>query len=152
MGVTYLLDTHVFLWVLANPDVIPPQIRASLADRDNPMLVSAISAFEITTKARLGKLEAGDLPFTFVDRVEQIGAKSLPVSAPTRSVSWLDVVGSSRPLRPDIGSPGHGGADHSGDQGPRDRGAADHPSPVVGMRFSSDPPDDRVAGVRCRHD
>lgn len=80
MGVSYLLDTHVVLWLLADPARVPDPIRQALADRSNALLVSAISAFEITTKARLGKLDAGDLPLTLTNRVEQIGATSLPVT------------------------------------------------------------------------
>lgn len=80
MGVSYLLDTHVFLWLLAQPDRIPERVRSSLADRTNVLLLSAISAFEITTKARLGKLDAGDLPLTLLSRVSQVGATPLPVT------------------------------------------------------------------------
>lgn len=80
MGVSYLLDTHVVLWLFAEPARVPTKVIDSLADRDNALLVSAISAFEITTKARLGKLDAGDLPMTLTNRVDQIGATSLPVT------------------------------------------------------------------------
>jgi len=80
MGVSYLLDTHIFLWLLAEPARIPEPVRHSLADRDNALLVSAISAFEITTKARIGKLDAGQLPLTLPARVQQIGATDLPLS------------------------------------------------------------------------
>lgn len=80
MGVTYLLDTHVFLWLLAEPARIPGPVRDLLADRTNALVVSAISAFEITTKVRLGKLDAGELPVTMPWRVAQIGATTLPVS------------------------------------------------------------------------
>lgn len=80
MGVSYLLDTHVVLWLLAGPTRIPEKVLNTLADRSNSLVVSAISAFEITTKARLGKLDAGELPLTFAARVEQMGATALPVT------------------------------------------------------------------------
>jgi len=80
VGVTYLLDTHVLLWLLVDPARIPDDVRRFLADRSNTLLVSAISGFEITTKARLGKLDAGELPLSLPARVEQIGATTLPVS------------------------------------------------------------------------
>jgi PIN domain nuclease of toxin-antitoxin system len=80
VGVTYLLDTHVLLWLLADPDRIPETVLSALADRSNSLVVSAISAFEITTKARLGKLYAGELTLTLASRVAQIGATTLPVN------------------------------------------------------------------------
>ncbi len=80
MGVSYLLDTHVLLWLLAEPTRIPESVLHPLADRGNTLVVSAISAFEITTKARLGKLEAGELPLTLAARVERMGATALPVT------------------------------------------------------------------------
>jgi PIN domain nuclease of toxin-antitoxin system len=79
VGVTFLLDTHVLLWLLADPDRIPEPVRASLGDRSNNVVVSAISAFEITTKARLGRLDAGELTLTLASRVSQMGATTLPV-------------------------------------------------------------------------
>jgi PIN domain nuclease of toxin-antitoxin system len=90
--VTYLLDTHVLLWLLANPTRIAEPVRRSLADRGNSLVVSAISAFEITTKARLGKLDAGELTLTLASRVTQIGATTLPVGIEhalfAGSMSW----------------------------------------------------------------
>lgn len=33
---SFLLDTHVFLWLLASPDRIPPRVRTQLADPAAP--------------------------------------------------------------------------------------------------------------------
>ena len=51
-----LLDTHAFLWWLDGDRRLPPKVRRALGDDTNRILVSAASAWEITTKARLGKL------------------------------------------------------------------------------------------------
>jgi PIN domain nuclease of toxin-antitoxin system len=51
-----LLDTHTFLWWLAGNEALPVTARAAIADEDNDVFVSAASAWEITTKHRLGKL------------------------------------------------------------------------------------------------
>lgn len=80
MGVRFLLDTHVLLYLLADPNRVPASIRETLADRSHDLLVSAISAFEISTKQRLGKLDAGDLVSTLPHRLDRIGAATLPVS------------------------------------------------------------------------
>lgn len=51
-----LLDTHAFLWWLDGDRRLSARSRRVIADETNAVLVSAASAWEITTKARLGKL------------------------------------------------------------------------------------------------
>ena len=51
-----LLDTHVLLWALLKPQKLSPELRHSLENSDNSLVVSAASAWEIATKWRLGKL------------------------------------------------------------------------------------------------
>jgi len=51
-----LLDTHVLLWALLEPQKLSLALRNSLEDSDNTLVVSAASAWEIATKWRLGKL------------------------------------------------------------------------------------------------
>jgi PIN domain nuclease of toxin-antitoxin system len=54
--VRLLLDTHTLLWWLDGDRRLSRSARAHIGDEDNLVLVSAASASEITTKARLGKL------------------------------------------------------------------------------------------------
>jgi len=51
-----LLDTHALLWWLDGDRRLPLKVRRAIAAESNTILVSAVSAWEITTKARLGKL------------------------------------------------------------------------------------------------
>jgi PIN domain nuclease of toxin-antitoxin system len=51
-----LLDTHVFLWWLAGDTRLPVRAREILGDPLVVGLVSAASAWEISTKVRIGKL------------------------------------------------------------------------------------------------
>ena len=51
-----LLDTHALLWWLDGDRQLSRTARRHLEEEDNTVLVSAASAWEITTKARLGKL------------------------------------------------------------------------------------------------
>ena len=51
-----LLDTHAFLWWLDGDRRLSVKARRAIANDSNAILVSAVSAWEITTKARLGKL------------------------------------------------------------------------------------------------
>ena len=53
----YLLDTHVLVWALDNPDELSAKCLRLLSDSANlPFGVAAISLWEIATKAGAGKL------------------------------------------------------------------------------------------------
>jgi PIN domain nuclease of toxin-antitoxin system len=54
--VRLLLDTHALLWWLDGDRRLSLKARRAIANESNAILVSAASAWEITTKARLGKL------------------------------------------------------------------------------------------------
>lgn len=56
MGVTLLLDTHALIWWLGGDERLSPAARTAIADPTSRVLVSAACAWEIATKARLGKL------------------------------------------------------------------------------------------------
>ncbi len=57
-----LLDTHALLWWLAgDASNLSARARNAIGDTNNLVHVSAASAWEIATKQRLGKLDAGVL-------------------------------------------------------------------------------------------
>jgi PIN domain nuclease of toxin-antitoxin system len=58
----YLLDTHAFLWSLAQSTMIPARVRQELRNPRNEVFVSAVNLWEISIKTRLGKLDLGGLP------------------------------------------------------------------------------------------
>lgn len=77
-----LLDTHVLLWALMQPDRLSDPVRRWLLDPATNVLVSSASAWEIATKHRLGKLpDAGDVVIGYVDHLAQLGAEELPITA-----------------------------------------------------------------------
>jgi PIN domain nuclease of toxin-antitoxin system len=62
-AIRLLLDTHALLWWLFDDPKLSSAARSAIADPQNMVVVSAASAWEITTKHRLGLLpEAGDVP------------------------------------------------------------------------------------------
>lgn len=75
----FLLDTHVFLWLLGEPDRVGQAARSLLADRQNRLLVSAVSAMEVATKIRLGRLAAPGLVETWQAKVVAMSAEPLPL-------------------------------------------------------------------------
>lgn len=51
-----LLDTHALLWWATEDKALSAKARRRMKDETTSVFVSAASAWEITTKARLGKL------------------------------------------------------------------------------------------------
>ena len=72
-----LLDTNAFIWWLDDPTQIAAPAREAIEDGSIEVSVSAVTAFEIRTKAALGKLTFdGDIAF----HVDREGFEELPVS------------------------------------------------------------------------
>jgi len=77
-----LLDTHALLWWWTEESRLSPQARKLVADESNEILVSAASAWEISTKVRLGKLlVAVDLVRDFSDYLSRDRFFTLPITA-----------------------------------------------------------------------
>jgi PIN domain nuclease of toxin-antitoxin system len=76
-----LLDTHALLWWLADDPALSVGAREAIAEPGNLVFVSAASAWEITTKNRIGKLPGAAL---FSNRLGEIialqGFLELPIS------------------------------------------------------------------------
>jgi PIN domain nuclease of toxin-antitoxin system len=51
-----LLDTHTFIWWDSEPAKLSPQALAVCQDRQNVLLLSVVSVWEIQIKFQLGKL------------------------------------------------------------------------------------------------
>lgn len=76
-----LLDTHALLWWLDGDERLSREARSAMSDTSNVVLVSAASAWEITTKHRLGKLPgAADVARDVVACVEAQGFQELPIT------------------------------------------------------------------------
>lgn len=72
-----LLDTHAFLWWLANDSALGVAAREIVAEPRNRIFVSAATTWEIAIKRQLGKLTA---PEDIEAAVEQKGFAKLPIS------------------------------------------------------------------------
>lgn len=77
-----LLDTHVLLWALAEPDELSTSARRAIADGGNDVAVSAASLWEIAIKYALGKLQLPEVPSAWLPpALEQLGVEVLPIGA-----------------------------------------------------------------------
>lgn len=75
-----LLDTQVWLWMLASPERLAPSARALLVSAENQLLLSAASAWEIAIKHGLGKLTLAAAPSVVVpELMARSGVTALPV-------------------------------------------------------------------------
>lgn len=77
---TYLLDTQVWLWMLARPERFRAETVAVLQDTANRLLLSATSSWEIAIKCSIGRLALPQSPDVYVpDRMRRAGVSGLPV-------------------------------------------------------------------------
>lgn len=76
-----LLDTHTLLWALLDAPQLSKHARSAIGSPDNELLISAVSAMEITLKCRRGKLGQA-APFLQDGRLvlEDFDSVALPVT------------------------------------------------------------------------
>lgn len=73
-----LLDTHIFLWWLADAPDLKDKTRRAIANPDIVVFVSAASAWEISIKTALGKINIR--PQDVMEGIHDSGFTELPVS------------------------------------------------------------------------
>jgi PIN domain nuclease of toxin-antitoxin system len=77
---TYLLDTHVWLWMLADPSRIQADLLAEIASSRTRLLLSAASSWEIAIKWSAGRLTLPEPPDAYVpSRMQRTGVAGLAV-------------------------------------------------------------------------
>ena len=76
-----LLDTHALLWWVLGDPSLPATARALIEDEGSEVFVSAATAWEISTKHRLGKLPSiGPLSLDISHEIERQGFLPLPIT------------------------------------------------------------------------
>lgn len=76
----YLLDTHVWLWLQAEPERVGEELLDQLADESNELLLSAASSWELAVKYALGEIQLPSPPGVYVpDRLRRSGTTPLAV-------------------------------------------------------------------------
>ena len=75
-----LLDTCTLIWATLSPSSLSREAQETIADKANTILVSAVSAWEIATKVRLGKMpDAEKLERDYLDVMEAAGYTLLAI-------------------------------------------------------------------------
>ena len=77
-----LLDTHTLIWWMTTDPQLSKPARAVIEETNNISLVSAVSAWEIATKVRLGRLPAAaGVVQDFVEDMRRHQMELLDISA-----------------------------------------------------------------------
>ena len=71
-----LLDTHAFLWWVSDDPRLNAAARAAIAQPSTLVFVSAVTAWEISIKSALGKLDA---PEDYEVELERHRLRALPI-------------------------------------------------------------------------
>lgn len=72
----YIIDTHILLWLLFEPEKLSKKILEILENPQNDVAVTSISFFEISIKYNLGKLNLyGTLPEELPGAAREMGLK-----------------------------------------------------------------------------
>ena len=75
-----LLDTHTFLWWITDDQRLPDHAREIISNGDNALFLSAASGWEITIKAKIGRLNLPDEPQRFIpEQMKPNFIQSLPI-------------------------------------------------------------------------
>lgn len=77
----YLLDTHILLWALVDPDKVPRVMRRLIEDTGNRVWFSAASIWEIAIKHSLGRGDFPVDPAMIWKAARQTGLEELAVTA-----------------------------------------------------------------------
>jgi PIN domain nuclease of toxin-antitoxin system len=77
--VKLLLDSHTFLWWLAEDPELRAEARQAVADPSSIVHVSAATVWELSIKAALGKLDLDGADL--VEEIEENGFVELPMTA-----------------------------------------------------------------------
>ncbi|MCF8587346.1 type II toxin-antitoxin system VapC family toxin [Gordonia liuliyuniae] len=86
-----LLDTNALLRLVTDPSRIAASALTALEDPSNSLYVSAVSAWEIAIKTRLGRLDASPLLSAWPETLTAMAATDLPIdSADAASAGQLN--------------------------------------------------------------
>lgn len=83
-----LLDTHVWLWGLVEPERLDPTAARAMEDPTNALWLSPVSVWETLLLAERGRLELDAPPATWVERqLHQVPLRDAPLTREVAVVS-----------------------------------------------------------------
>jgi PIN domain nuclease of toxin-antitoxin system len=82
-----LLDTNALLWLVSAPDRIASNVCNTLADQANELYVSAVSAWEVAIKTRIGRLDGAPLLLAWNETLASMNAVDLVIDSADASMA-----------------------------------------------------------------
>ena len=80
-SVSYLLDTHTFLWAVRGSPKLSATALKTIKNIDIPLYISAVTAYEIMNKYRIGKLpEFEDIAKNYFAFAKKLDVITLPIN------------------------------------------------------------------------
>lgn len=76
-----LLDTHTLLWLVSDPAQVAPAALTVLSSAETSLWVTAASAWEISIKTRLGRLDGEALLSAWADVLADMSTSELPIES-----------------------------------------------------------------------
>lgn len=76
-----LLDTHTLLWLVSDPAQVTPAALTILSSAETSLWVTAASAWEISIKTRLGRLDGEALLSAWADVLADMSTSELPIES-----------------------------------------------------------------------
>ncbi len=70
---TYLIDTHTYLWFRISPGLLPPRCLDLLTDTEHTGFISVVTPWELAVKSGTGKLDVAALLVDFEQRETEAG-------------------------------------------------------------------------------
>lgn len=74
---SYLLDTHIILWWVTDPEKISLSTRKIIENKKNSLFISAASIWEMGIKKSIGSL---DYPESLIHVLTRSGFKTIPIT------------------------------------------------------------------------
>lgn len=82
----YIIDTHIFLWLLFDPEKVDTKKLQILQNPKNKVYITNISFWEISLKYALGKLELNGIsPEELSDKAQKMGVDILEIDTQNMS-------------------------------------------------------------------
>jgi len=77
----FLLDTHILLWCLLEPELLSKKAVKELENSDNEIWLSPITTWEVIVLAEKGRIELDDEPIAWMKSVlESLPFKQAPIN------------------------------------------------------------------------
>lgn len=81
---SYLLDTHTFLWMAGDPPALSTNVREIVEEKNHHLYLSAASAWEIAMLQQLKRVELPDVPQRFIpEALQHLNVLPIPIGFTT---------------------------------------------------------------------